>query len=240
VVQSTKEDCDRWLDRKRRRQTEEQICRRVPRGRVSHVDDLLADPASALFAGLSVLPKRSALTGYSYRLGHDHQQRFLAAVDLRMIGAGLATAEDDFRPDYQAVMHSGADPVLEKHYVPTRFQRSRSVLTFFAQDTGTHFTCCSCRGPPAQPTAGRDQPCHRTQHQHERRRHREVADRVTIRSVVDGTRNSLVASEGSRPGIFTGLKEPGAAGGWPGRHRAVASHRGKSLVDRAGFRDQGL
>ena len=49
--------------------------------RVSHVDDLLADPASALFAGLSILPKKSALTDYSYRLGHDHQQRFLAALD---------------------------------------------------------------------------------------------------------------------------------------------------------------
>jgi len=35
-------------------------------------------------------------------------------------------------------MRWGADPALEKHYVPTRSQRSRSVLTFFAQDTGTH------------------------------------------------------------------------------------------------------
>jgi hypothetical protein len=30
------------------------------------------------------------------------------------------------------------DPVLEKHYVPKRSQRARPVLTFFAQDTGTH------------------------------------------------------------------------------------------------------
>lgn len=36
--------------------------------RVSHVDDLLDDPASALFAGLAILPKKTALTGYSYRL----------------------------------------------------------------------------------------------------------------------------------------------------------------------------
>ena len=35
-------------------------------------------------------------------------------------------------------MHWGADPALEKHSVPTRSQRARSVLTFFAQDTGTH------------------------------------------------------------------------------------------------------
>jgi hypothetical protein len=35
-------------------------------------------------------------------------------------------------------MHWDHDPALEKHYVPTRSQRARSVLTFFAQDTGTH------------------------------------------------------------------------------------------------------
>ena len=107
--------------------------------RVSHVDDLLADPASALFAGLSVLPKKSALTDYSYRLSHDHQQRFLAALDHKMITSGLAASEEAiFDLDFHAVMHWGANPVPEKHYVPTRSQRSRSVLTFFAQDSGTH------------------------------------------------------------------------------------------------------
>src|SRR6266508_956291 len=61
--------------------------------RVSHVDDLLADPAAALLAGLGVLPKKSALTSYSYRLSHDHQRAFLAALDAQMISAGLATGE---------------------------------------------------------------------------------------------------------------------------------------------------
>jgi len=107
--------------------------------RVSHVDDLLADPASALFAGLAVLPKKSALTDYSYRLARDHQRRLLAALDAKMISAGLATAtEAIFDLDFHAIMHWGQDPVLEKHYVPSRSQRARSVLTFFAQDTGTH------------------------------------------------------------------------------------------------------
>jgi len=107
--------------------------------RVSHVDDLLDDPASALFAGLAILPKKSALTDYSYRLSHDHQRKFLAALDQQMIGKGLATgSEAIFDLDFHAVMHWGHDPVLEKHYVPTRSQRARSVLTFFAQDTGTH------------------------------------------------------------------------------------------------------
>jgi transposase len=107
--------------------------------RVSHVDDLLTDPAAALFAGMAVLPKKSALTQYSYRLSHDHQQRFLAALDKQMIAGGLATASETiFDLDFHAIMHWGAGPVLEKHYVPTRSQRARSVLTFFAQDTGTH------------------------------------------------------------------------------------------------------
>jgi hypothetical protein len=107
--------------------------------RVSHVDDLLADPAAGLFAGMAVLPKKSALTAYSYRLSHRHQQQFLAALDRQMIAGGLATASEAiFDLDFHAVMHWGRDPVLEKHYVPTRSQRARSVLTFFAQDTGTH------------------------------------------------------------------------------------------------------
>jgi transposase-like protein len=107
--------------------------------RVSHVDDLLDDPAAGLLAGLAVLPKKSALTEYSYRLSHDHQRQFLAALDAKMIGAGLAAADQAvFDLDFHAVMHWGHDPVLEKHYVPTRSQRARSVLTFFAQDSGTH------------------------------------------------------------------------------------------------------
>jgi hypothetical protein len=56
-----------------------------------------------------------------------------------MIASGLATGEEAiFDLDFHAIMHWGHDPVLEKHYVPTRSQRARSVLTFFAQDTGTH------------------------------------------------------------------------------------------------------
>ncbi len=73
--------------------------------RVSHVDDLLFDPAPALLAGLSILPKKTALTDYSYRLSHDHQRAFLAALDTTMISAGLATAgEAIFDLDFHAVM----------------------------------------------------------------------------------------------------------------------------------------
>ncbi len=107
--------------------------------RVSHVDDLLCDPAGGLFAGLATLPKKSALSDYSHRLSHDRQRRFLLALDQQMIASGLAEPHEAiFDLDFHAVMHWGQDPVLEKNYVPTRSQRARSVLTFFAQDSGTH------------------------------------------------------------------------------------------------------
>jgi hypothetical protein len=105
--------------------------------RVSHVDDLATDPAAAAFAGLHTLPKTAALTSYSYRCQHSRQTAFLAALDRAALTAGLA-AGDEFNLDFHAVMHWGDDPVLEKHYVPRRSQRTRSVLTFFAEDAATH------------------------------------------------------------------------------------------------------
>ena len=108
--------------------------------RASHVDDLLlADPPHRCSLVWPPCRRSPPLTDYSYRTGHDHQRRFLAALDAKMVHAGLATAADAiFDLDFHAVMHWGHDPALEKHYVPTRSQRARSVLTFFAQDTGTH------------------------------------------------------------------------------------------------------
>jgi len=105
--------------------------------RVSHVYDLAADPGAALFAGLVALPKATALTSYSYRLDHAKQRRFLAALDQASLAAGLATGEA-LNLDFHAVMHWGQDPALDKHYVPRRSQRTRSVLTFFAEDAASH------------------------------------------------------------------------------------------------------
>jgi len=105
--------------------------------RVSHVADLAADPGAALFAGLTALPKTTALTSYSYRLAHAKQKKFLTALDKAAIAAGLATG-DVVNLDFHAIMHWGEDAALEKHYVPSRSQRTRSVLTFFAEDADSH------------------------------------------------------------------------------------------------------
>ena len=105
--------------------------------RVSHACDLAADPGAALFAGLTALPKTTALTSYSYRLRHSQQAAFLTALDKATLATGLATG-DAVNLDFHAVMHWGTDPALEKHYVPSRSQRTRSVLTFFAEDADSH------------------------------------------------------------------------------------------------------
>ena len=103
--------------------------------RVSHVDDLAADPGAALFAGLTALPKTTALTSYSYRLDHTRQTALLTALGKAMIAANLITdTGGDLDLDFHAIMHWGEDAALEKHYVPTRSQRTKSVLSFFAQD----------------------------------------------------------------------------------------------------------
>ncbi|HEX5521898.1 MAG TPA: hypothetical protein VFX53_00490 [Pedococcus sp.] len=106
--------------------------------RVSHVDDLAADVGAGLFAGLTALPKATALTTYSYRLEHARQQRFLAGLGRAMLAADLiGDAGGDLDLDFHAIMHWGEDVALEKNYVPRRSQRTRSVLTFFAQDAST-------------------------------------------------------------------------------------------------------
>ena len=105
--------------------------------RVSHVEELATDPGAALFAGLTSLPKATALTTYSYRLQHAKQAEFLTALDKATLTAGLATG-DAVNLDFHAVMHWGTDVALEKHYVPSRSGRTRSVLTFFAEDADSH------------------------------------------------------------------------------------------------------
>ena len=105
--------------------------------RTSHVEDLATDHGAALFAGLSSLPKTTALTSYSYKLSHERQHAFLLALNSAMLRAGLIDGTD-FDLDFHAIMHWGEDAGLEKHYVPSRSQRTRSVLTFFAQDASTH------------------------------------------------------------------------------------------------------
>src|SRR5450755_921956 len=107
------------------------------RRRRSHVRSVVHDPALGLFAGLNVLPKTWHLTTYSYRTSRSEQVAFFEALQPRLKDAGLI-GEAGVNLDFHAIMSYGEDPVLEKHYVPRRSQRTRSVLTFIAQDGQEH------------------------------------------------------------------------------------------------------
>jgi transposase len=108
------------------------------RRRRSHVRSVVHDPALGAFAGLNVLPKTWHLTTYSYRTSRSQQIAFFEALQPRLREAGLI-GEQGVNLDFHAIMSYGEqDTVLEKHYVPRRSQRTRSVLTFIAQDGQQH------------------------------------------------------------------------------------------------------
>ena len=107
-------------------------CARAPRH--SHAHALSDDPGLGLLLGLTALPKATHLTSYSYRVRRAANEALLGAVTRRLRELGLATGEQGFNLDFHAIRHHGADTQLEKHYVPRRSQRTRAVLTFFAQD----------------------------------------------------------------------------------------------------------
>jgi len=105
---------------------------RTPRH--AHTTLLADDPGLGLAVGLTALPKATHLGTYSYRVRRASNEALLAGLAGRLVELGLATGEDGFNLDFHAIRHHGDDAPLEKHYVPKRSQRTRSVLCFFAQD----------------------------------------------------------------------------------------------------------
>jgi transposase len=102
--------------------------------RVHHIGSLTDDTGLAFTLGLTALPKATHLGSYSWRVRRESNVRLLSGLVAGLQRAGLATGEDGFNCDFHAIRHHGAGAQLEKHYVPRRSQRTRAVLTFFAQD----------------------------------------------------------------------------------------------------------
>jgi hypothetical protein len=110
-------------------------CARKPR--VSHAGTLADDAGLAFALGLTALPKTTHLGSYSWRVRRDSNQKLLTGLVKALRPLGLAAGEAGFNCDFHAIRHHGDQAVLEKHYVPRRSQRTRAVLTFFAQDHAT-------------------------------------------------------------------------------------------------------
>ena len=110
------------------------LARCARRPRVHHAGSLTDDEGLAFTLGLTSLPKATHLGTYSWRVRRESNHKLLAGLVAALRPLGLATGEAGFNCDFHAIRHHGDDAVLEKHYVPRRSQRTRAVLTFFAQD----------------------------------------------------------------------------------------------------------
>src|SRR6266852_6374011 len=104
------------------------------KARIHHAGWLADDEGLAFALGLTALPKATHLGTYSWRVRRDSNRQLLAGLVKALQPLGLATGEAGFNCDFHAIRHHGDQAVLEKHYVPRRSQRTRAVLTFFAQD----------------------------------------------------------------------------------------------------------
>ncbi len=102
--------------------------------RTANAFPLGADPGLGLALGLSALFKATHLTSYSYRVKRQANVAHLEATSRRCVELGLYCDESGFNLDFHAIRHHGDEVPLEERYVPARSQRTRSVLTFFAQD----------------------------------------------------------------------------------------------------------
>ena|SRR6266508_1908462 len=104
------------------------------RGRAANAFPLGADAGLGLALGLVALPKATHLTSYSYRVHRSSNVALLEGLARRCRAVGLYTGEAGFNLDFHTIRHHGEQVPLEEHYVASRSQRTRSVLTFFAQD----------------------------------------------------------------------------------------------------------
>jgi hypothetical protein len=104
------------------------------RGRAANAFPLGADGGLGLALGLVALPKATHLTSYSYRVRRSSNVALLEGLGRRCRQVGLYTGEGGFNLDFHTIRHHGTEVPLEEHYVASRSQRTRSVLTFFAQD----------------------------------------------------------------------------------------------------------
>jgi hypothetical protein len=104
------------------------------RARVHHIGSLTDDEGLAFSLGLTRLPKATHLGTYSWRIRRETNHKLLSGLVAALRPLGLATGEAGFNCDFHAIRHHGTEALLEKHYVPRRSQRTRAVLTFFAQD----------------------------------------------------------------------------------------------------------
>ncbi|NTV58699.1 MAG: hypothetical protein HGA74_15660 [Deltaproteobacteria bacterium] len=107
--------------------------------RYSHDDLWAMDRSLGLFAGLTVLPKDSTLSSYSYRVDRRMNRRFLRAMFKTLQQEGLLGGLVNL--DFTAVPHWGDASVLENNWSGKRRKALKSVLALLCQDPDSGIFC---------------------------------------------------------------------------------------------------
>jgi hypothetical protein len=110
--------------------------------RRSHVMPHVADEGLSLLAGLNAIPKRSFLSEYSSRIGHQQIVKLQAAYHKQIDGSSLFPG-GSFNLDFHSIPYFGEHPGVECHFLAMRSRRQKCVLTFLAQELDGRAFCYS-------------------------------------------------------------------------------------------------
>lgn len=108
----------------------------LDKGRRSHISDLDFDEALGLFAGLDILPEATFATDSSCRTRRCHRQHLLSGW-ISALAPLLFPRGKVLAPDFHAIPFRGDPAALDNHFLPRRGKAGPSVLSFFAQESGS-------------------------------------------------------------------------------------------------------
>jgi len=101
--------------------------------RFSHINDHSFDAGLGTFAGLTVLPKCTAMSTYSYSLDAIHLHKLQKAFVAQASRIGLYE-KSIVNLDFHTIPHFGDESVLQEHWAGARNKRMKGALTLIGQD----------------------------------------------------------------------------------------------------------
>jgi len=102
--------------------------------RLSHEARWNLDRALGFFAGLNVLPKKSTLSSYSYRVSRGTNKKLLSALSEIFKSSD---EEGEFNLDFKTIPHWGDASVLENNWSGMNRRAIKSLLALIVQNPAT-------------------------------------------------------------------------------------------------------
>ena len=106
-------------------------------GRLSYDTTWNLDRSLGLFTGLNVLPKKSTLSSYSYRVNRSSNRKLL--IEMSKIFNNEELDDGEFNLDFKTIPHWGDASILEKNWAGSRSKSIKSILSLIVQSPSTGF-----------------------------------------------------------------------------------------------------